>query len=246
MAMTTSVSSASSVWAIARREVRAYFTSPVGYVVLALFLFLAGVFFATIVRDTRTAAMIGPFSNIIVLLLFLSPIITMRLFAEEKKLGTLELLMTKPVNDWAVVVGKFLAALFYVLLMLVPTAIYVGVLFRYGNPDLGPILTGYLGVVLVAISFVSLGMFASVLTENQIIAVVLSFVFLLVFWVIDSLIGATATFAGATAFGYLSLSTHFDDFLRGVIDVKDVVYFVSFVAFWLFATTKVLGSRKWK
>ena len=238
-------SSTRALWTITRRELRAYFTSPIGYVVIALFLFAAGFFFSSILLNYRQASMQITFQNIAVLLLFLTPIITMRLFAEEKKLGTLELLMTKPVNDAAVVLGKFLAAALYMIIMLAPTVVYAAILFRYGNPDLLPLLSGYLGVVLLGLAFLALGSFASVLTENQIIAVVLSFVFLLFFWAIDFLGGAVSS-SGTGIFTYLSLRDHLDDFLRGVIDTKDILYYLSFVIFWLFATTKVLGIRKWR
>ncbi len=231
--------------AVLMRELRAMFTSPVGTVVLALFLVLAGFFHAALLFTYREASMEGTFQNMTVLLLFLTPIITMRLFAEEKKLGTLELILTRPVRDTSFVLGKFFAAVAYLLILLIPTAVFAAVLFRYGNPDLYPLLSGYLGVLLIGIAFLALGTFASVLTENQIIAVVLSFAFLLLFWAIDALAG-TVSGASSSVISYLSLRTHLDDLLRGVIDVKDILFYLSFTTFWLFCTVKVLEVRKWK
>lgn len=238
-------SAVSVLSAIVRRELRATFTSPVGYVVLALFLFLSGFFHTAILFSFREASMEGTFQNMTVLLLFLTPVITMRLFSEEKKLGTLELLMTRPVRDTSVVLGKFLGAAAYLLIMLLPTAVFAAVLFRYGNPDLLPLLSGYLGVFLIALAFLALGTFASALTENQIIAVVLSFAFLLFFWAVDALAGSLSG-ASSSVLSYLSLRTHLDDLLRGVIDVKDILFYLSFIVFWLFTTVKVLEVRKWK
>lgn len=155
---------------IAKKEIKSYFSSAVAYVVFAMFLILSGYFFSVILLVTKNASLEGALYNTTITLLFLIPLITMKLFAEERKLGTLEILMTKPVRDFEVVLGKFLGSLFFLLIMFSSTLVYVFILFKYGNPDVGPIWAGYLGLFLLGACFLAVGIFASTLTENQIIA----------------------------------------------------------------------------
>jgi len=230
---------------IAHKELRSYFASPVAYVVFVLFLILSGYFFSAILFVTREASLTGVAYNMIITLLFLIPLITMKLFAEEKKLGTLEILMTKPVKDFEAVLGKFFAALSLFGLMLLSTFVYVLILFKYGNPDVGPIITSYFGVFLCGMAFIALGIFASTLTENQIISAVIGFSFILLLWILNWL----ASYVGESMqnlLNYLALSTHLDDFIKGVVDIKNVSYYLSFVVFWLFASIKAIEVRKWK
>jgi ABC-2 type transport system permease protein len=234
-----------NIFIIAKKELRSYFTSPIAYVVFAMFLILAGYFFSAILLITKEATFMGAAYNIMITLLFLIPLITMRLFAEERKLGTLEILLTKPVKDFEVVLGKFLASFSFLILMLLTTGIYIFILFKYGNPDLGPILSSYLGLTLVGASFLALGIFASTLTENQIIAAVTSFALILFLWIMNWISGQLGI-GQEGVLSYLSLSSHFDDFLRGVIDLKSIVFYLSFIVFWLFATVKSIEVRKWK
>jgi len=187
----------------------------------------------------------GVFDNSMVIFLFVVPLITMRAYAEEKRSGTIELLMTSPITDFQIVIGKFLGAMSLYGAMLGVTLIHIGVLFAYGNPEWKPILTGYLGLVLLGGCFVSVGLFFSSLTKNQIVAGMFTFVVLLLLWVI----GWIGNFSGPTVerlTSYLSLTSHVDDFLRGVIDSQHVVYYLSFITFGLFLTAKAVDSERWR
>lgn len=237
----------SNIFIIAKKELKSYFNSAVAYVVFAMFLVLSGYFFSVILLVTKNASLEGALYNTTITLLFLIPLITMKLFAEERKLGTLEILMTKPVRDFEVVLGKFLASLSFIFLMFLSTGVYVLILFKYGNPEIGPMWSGYLGLFLVAACFATLGIFASTLTENQIIAAVLSFAFILLLWIANWISGQLELNAKVDEFlSYISLAGHFDDFVKGIIDLKSIVFYISFIVFWLFAATKSIGVRRWK
>lgn len=234
-----------NILTITKKELRSYFVSPIAWVVFALFLVLSGFFFSTIFFLSKEASLRGTSYNMIITLLFLIPLICMRLFAEEKKLGTLEILMTKPVRDIEVVMGKFLSAVLLFAAMLATTFVYVIILIKFGTPDMGPIYTSYLGIFLCGLAFISLGVFASTLTENQIIAAVVSFAFILLFWIL-SWVSSQLSTGASEIISYLSISEHFDDFVKGIIDLKDVVYLLSFILFWIFLTIKSIEVRKWK
>lgn len=232
-----------NVLAIAERELRAYFASPLAYVIIALFLAMSGFLFGAILNATREASLSGLIQNVSVLFLFIVPAISMRLLAEEVRTGTVELLLTNPVQEWEVVIGKFLGALALMIVMLILTLLYPAFLFIFGNPDRGPILTGYLGVVLQAASFLAVGLWASSLTQNQIIAAVLAFGLLLILWLSDSLgqfLGGTV----GTIVSYISVNNHFSDFPRGVINTKDVIFYLTIVAAGLGLSTLMLQNRR--
>ncbi len=234
-----------NVLAVAERELRSYFLSPVAYAVMALFLLLAGYLFFGGVNQSRQATLTGLTQNMSVLFLFIIPAISMRLLSEELRTGTIEVLMTNPVEEWQVVTGKYLASLGLVLLMLALTAIYAVFLLVWGTPDRGPILTGYLGVVLQAAAFLSVGLWASSLTQNQIVAALVAFALLLVFWlseVLGQFLGGTA----GTIVSYVSIVNHFNDFVRGVVNTKDVVYYLTLVAAGLVLSTLSLQSRRYR
>jgi ABC-2 type transport system permease protein len=241
-----------------------YFTSPVAYVVLFFFLLISGYFFASIfsffgllsmqsamnpalARDLNvTEGVIRPlFTNISVILLFLMPMLTMRLFAEEKKSGTIELLLTYPVRDGEVLMGKYVAALALYTIMLALTALYPGMVAAFASLEPGPLITGYLGLFLLGATFLAIGVLASSLTENQIVAAFANFGVLLVFWVI----GWSADLAGP-AWGkflaHLSILEHFENFARGVIDTRDVIYYLNFTVLCLFLTLRSLESKRWR
>jgi ABC-2 type transport system permease protein len=252
------------IWPIYKKELRLYFTSPVAYVLLTIFLLIAGWFFYTIFsfftrasmqmamnpqmgRDLNvTESVLRPlFSNMSVILLFLMPLVTMRLFAEERRAGTIELLLTYPVRDGAVLVAKYLAAFTLYGLMIAGTLLYplLMVVFR-AQPEWGPLATGYLGLLLMGGMFLAIGVFASSLTENQIVAAVVSLGIGLMFWIISW----PADFVGgwlATVLTHLSMLEHTDTFTKGVIDTKDVIYFVDFIALGLLLTLRSLESRRW-
>jgi ABC-2 type transport system permease protein len=190
--------------------------------------------------------LIGPLlMNATVILLFIFPLITMRTYAEEKRSGTMELLLTSPVTDLQIILGKFLGAMGLYAAMLAVTMIHIGLLFLYGNPEWKPIATGYLGLLLMGGCFISVGLLISSLTRNQIVAGMATFAVFLMLWVINWI----SSFVGPTAqnvLTYLSITEHFDDFAKGVIDTKHLVYYASFMAFGLFLTMKSVDSERWR
>ena len=234
-----------NIWAIAQRELRSYFVSPVAYVVGALFVLISSVLFALILNQAQTASVQPLFANFAVIFLFIVPGLTMRLLAEEQRTGTLELLLTAPVRDYELVLGKFLGVFLLMLIMVAITLVYPGILLLAGNPDRGPIASGYLGVILQGAAFLAIGLFASSLTQNQIIAALLAFVILLLLWLADGLSQMTGGRIG-DLFRFLSITRHFDDFPRGVIDSRHIVYFLSVIAAALFFTVQSVQARRWR
>lgn len=252
------------IWPIFKKELRLYFTSPVAWVVLTIFLLIGGYFFYSIFafftlasmqsamnpamgRDLNvTDSVMRPlFSNISVILLLLMPLVTMRLFAEERRSGTIELLLTYPVRDGAVLAGKYLAALALYAIMIGLTVVYPGIVVYFARLEWGPVLTGYLGLLLMGAAFIAVGIFASSLTENQIVAAIITFGVLLIFWIL----GWSADYAGGTTgrvLQFLSINEHNESFSRGVLDTKDVLYYVNFIALGLFLTLRSLEARRWK
>ena len=252
-----------NVWTIAYRDFKAYFTSPIAYIVIAGFLAIMGwMFFFNLSHfnlqnmqyqqmnmgkaASITEGIIGPlYGNMNVIFLFLVPFITMRLFAEERKAHTIELLMTAPVTLTQIIFGKFLSSFLLVLVMLSLTLIYPVVLFLTGNPELGPIVTSYLGTLLLSGCYLSIGILFSSVTENQIVAGALTFAAGLFFW----LISWAAQSVGSTmsdVLTYLSLINHYRNFSMGVLNSSDVVYYLSFIGVGLFLTHRVLDSFRWR
>jgi ABC-2 type transport system permease protein len=252
-----------NVLAMAGKELRGYFASPIGYVLVGFYALLFGWFFYTLVayfeRQSMQMAAGGPGSalnvnqmlvspllmNATVIMLLVFPLITMRTYAEEKRSGTMELLLTSPITDLQIILGKFLGALALFAAMLGVTLVHMAVLFVYGTPEWKPIATGYLGLLLMGGSFLSLGLFISSLTKNQIVAGMITFSVFLLLWVINWV----STFVGPTAqtvLNYLSITQHFDDFAKGIIDTKHVVYYLSFIATGLFLTMKSVDSERWR
>ena len=250
---------------VLRKELRLYFGSPVAWVVTAFFLLISGWFFSQIfffyTLQSMQAAMnpmmaggsLNPtdsimrplFNNMAVVLLFFVPMLTMRLFAEEKRAGTIELLLTYPVRDGEVLVGKFLAAGAVYAFLLVFTLLYPGMLAYFARVEWGPILTGYLGLLLLGGAFLSVGVLISSLTENQIVAGFVTFGVLIGLWVI----GWGADQAGGpwrVVIQHLSIIDHLDSFGRGVLETKDVVYYASLTALALFCTLRSLESKRWR
>jgi len=237
-----------STLAIASKELRTYLASPMAYVVTALFLFMSGLFgFASDLTSTQLARLDGFFEFASFLLVLLAPILTMRLLAEEQKLGTLELLLTAPVRDHEVVLGKFLASVGILAAMLLTTFYYPVLLLFFAHPDIGPMLSGYFGLLLLGAALLAVGVLASSLTSNQIVAAVLGIGILLAFSFAHLILAFAQSVPGAAdLLTYLSLSTHFTDFVRGVIDTKAVVYYLSFIAVTLFFTVRSLETRRWR
>jgi ABC-2 type transport system permease protein len=251
------------IWPVYKKELRLYFTSPVAYVLLTIFLLIAGYFFYSIFafftrasmqtamnpgmgRDLNvTDSVLRPLiANMSVILLLLMPLVTMRLFAEERRAGTIELLLTYPVRDGAVLVSKYVAALTLYGVMLGGTLAYPAILLYFAKVEWGPLATGYLGLVLMGGMLLGIGIFASSLTENQIVAAVVAFGISLMFWIV----GWTAEFAGGplgAVLTHLSILEHNDTFAKGVIDTKDVLYYLDFTALFLFFTLRSLEARRW-
>lgn len=241
-----------NTWIITVRELKSYFVSAIAYAVGALFLLIVGFYFYNVTRASQQPSLGISlesilrffFSFVTTVLLFIGPILTMRLLAEEQRSGTLELLMTAPVRDWQVVVGKFLAALALLLFILIPTLSYLFLLSRFGNPDVTAALVGYLGLLLMGSAMLAIGTFTSSLTQNQVVAALLGLVLALGMWLLN-LAGGFLTGTLASVLEYLSPLSHFDDFARGVIDTTHVVYYLSVVVVFLFLATRVLESRRW-
>ncbi len=254
----------SAVWTVAKKELRTYFTSPIAYVMITVFLVLVGFFFYSLVWWFNSQSMqmaqnpygaqqmninqmvFGPlFSNMSIILLLVIPLLTMRLFAEEKKIGTEELLMTSPVSVWQIIFGKFLASISVLLAMLALTGLLSLFTFIYGNPELKPVLNGYLGLFLMGSAFIALGLFFSSLTENQIVAAVLTFGALLLFWVLNWAASSASGF-WKDVLNYTSFFQHFENATQGILDTTDLIYYLSFSFFGVFLTHAVIQSRRWR
>ncbi|MFP6637170.1 MAG: ABC transporter permease subunit [Nitrospinaceae bacterium] len=251
-------------WIIAKRDLGSFFNSPIFYVVTTVFLLLYSFIFFNILNffsfqsfqagqlqamgmnlNLNEMVIEPSFHNMSVILLLIIPIITMRSFADEKKMKTFRLLLSSPVHLIEIILGKFLSCMIVVTLMVFISAYSVGFLFLLGEPELGPVITGYLGILLMAGCYVSVGICASSLTDNQIVAAVLTFGFSLFMWVI----GWGAQAAGPTTgqiLQYLSIVDHMERFLRGVVDTSDLVYYLSFILFSLFLCHRVLDSNRWR
>ena len=253
----------SNILTILRKELNSYFNSPIAYLVMAFFGLIAGYFFyvyvAIFVERGMQSQMMGRgmpmdvnewvirplLSNLSVIGLFLIPMLTMRLFAEEKRTGTIELLATSPVRDIEVIIGKWLAAVVLYACVLCISGLSVASLYLYGKPDLAPILTGYLGLLLQGASLLAIGTFISTTTRNQIIAAFVTFAVCLLLWVLDW-VSAYETAAWAKVIGYMSVITHFEPFSKGVLDTKDVIFYLSMIFFGLFLTARSMESLRWR
>jgi ABC-2 type transport system permease protein len=253
------------IWAIVKRELISYFASPIAYVILAIFSLLTGYFFYVRIQlynflslqfmryqGAIPALNIGNFiiqplyANLGVILLLLIPIITMKSYAEEKRNGTKELIMTSPVTLTEIVLGKFISACLVFITMLVLTLSVPFILGSYASSDTGIMITTYIGMFFLGASMISVGMFASSITENQIVAAVITFGILLLFWAIGW-VSHGASPAVSAFLVYISLiDQHFQDLLKGLIDTRDIVYYLSFVFFFLFLTHRVLESERWR
>ena len=235
-----------NTFAIAMKESRAYFTTPTAYIVGAMFLVLTGIFFVNDITAPFAEASVRGFINwASFFTLFLAPLITMRLLSEEQKMGTLELLLTSPVRDWEVVVGKYLAALSLYVVTIALTLYYVVLLYWFGDPDAGPIYSAYLGVILHGAAALAVGLLASSLTGNQIVSAVVGTAVLLTLSFIDEVADLVSGTTQDVLLG-LSMNDHLLDFRRGIIDTSNVAYFVSIAAVFIFLTIRSLETRRWR
>jgi len=252
-----------NTWTICRKELTSYFRSPIAYGVMAFFALIAGYFFYVAVvifvqrgiesslqgqeqpMDVNDWVIRPLFSNLSVIGLFLIPMITMRLFAEEKRSGTIELLVTSPVRDMEIIIGKWLAAMILYASMLGLSVLSVLFLFAYGKPDWKPVAVGYLGLLLQGGALLAVGTFISTWTKNQIVAGVAGFGVCLMLWVIDW-VSSFQTSVQATVLSYISVLQHFDSFSKGVLDAKDIIYYISAIFVGLFLTGRSLESLRWR
>jgi ABC-2 type transport system permease protein len=236
----------SKILIIAGKELKAYFTSPMAYLIAACYVGLTGYFFGTAMSKPFAEATIVDYLIPSTLILTLwAPLMTMRLFAEEERLGTLEVLLTAPVRDWDIVLGKYLASLVILAATIALTFYFAGLLFWLSDPDPGPILSGYLGLLLYGAAALAVGLFTSSLTSNQILAGTLAMSILLL---LNYIQGAAAILTGwpAGLVEAISLSHRFSGFSRGLIASADVVFYLTFTAFFLCCTVKALESHRWR
>ena len=254
----------SNILAIANKELRSYFNSPIAYAVIGFFAFAFGFMFLVYLYgfiDRSMQMSMGQMGmNTInvnqilirplvmqlgVIWLFLLPMITMRTYAEEKRSGTIELLLTSPITDVEIILGKFFGAYGLYIALLASTLPHMAILFYFGNPEWRPLVAAYLGLLLMGGAFVSLGLLISSTTNNQIVAGIVSFVVFLLLWII----GWFADSAGPTIgpiTSWLSITEHFDDFSKGIIDTKHVLYYLSLITFGLFLTAKSVDTERWR
>ena len=254
----------SNILAIAQKEMKGYFASPIAYIVIGFSAILYGWFFINLLyyfdRISMQAGggfggpqsvnvneqLISPlFLNVSVILLFTLPLVTMRTYSEEKRSGTIELLLTSPLTDFQIIMGKFLGAIALYVVMLAVTLLHIGVLFIYGNPEWKPIVTAYIGLLLLGGCFIALGLLISSLTNNQIVAGMVTFAVLLLLWTLNWM----SESSGPTTqkiLSALSITERFDDFSKGVLSVSHLIYYLSFITFGLFLTTKSVDSERWR
>jgi ABC-2 type transport system permease protein len=251
------------IWIICRKELGSYFVSPIAYILVTMFGVIFGFFFWSALQyfviagiEMQMRGQMFPMNlneqiirpllqNVSVIGLFFIPMITMRLFAEEKRTGTIELLATSPIRDLEIIVGKWLAAMLMYACLLLFTALNFAFLFKYGNPDWKPLAIGYLGLLLQAGALLAVGTFISTLTKNQIIAGAVTFGVCLLLWVI----GWPSEFETATwarVLSYLSVVTHYESFGRGVLDSKDAIFYLTAIFLGLFCTARSMESLRWR
>ena len=253
-----------NAWTIARRELNVYFTSPIAYIVLAMFGIIFGYFFfsaiAFFAQFSAQAAMnpgMGPpmnvnqfviqptLGNFTIILLFLIPMVTMRLFAEEQRSGTIELLLTSPLTDYEIILGKWIGAMLLYTSMLAVSMLNFAVLLIYTTLDFKALAAGYLGMLLMGGALLAIGAFISTLTKNQIVAGALTFGVFLMLWVLDWANQYSQSTIGKLC-AYLAIPPHFEQFSKGVIELKDTVYYLSAITLGLFLSKRSLESMRWK
>ena len=250
-----------NILAIAQKELRSYFASPMAYIVIGFFMLPFGVFFylylQSFVQQSPQMSQFGGAMNInqqvirgvlqnaSVIILFIMPMITMRTYSEEKRSGTIELLLTSPVSDFEIILGKFFGALGLYIAMLAVTLLYMGILFVWGRPEWRPLVAAYLGLLLMGGAFISIGLMISSTTNNQIVAGVITFVVFLMLWIVGWFADSSGPTIGPIT-SYLSITEHFDDFSKGIIDTKHVIYYLSLITFGLFLTSKSVDTERWR
>jgi ABC-2 type transport system permease protein len=231
---------------LARRELTGYFFSPIAYVIGAGFLMLSAGWFFLNLRMGGEASLRPLFDGMAVLMVLACPLLTMGLLSKEFDSGTIETLMTSPVTDTEVILGKFLGVILFYLVLLASTVLLMGPILIYGRPDFGVAAMGYLGMVLLGAAYVSVGIFASTLTRHQIVAAIVAIGILAFFVVLMGVVVRVGRWPWTLLASHLNVMAYFKDFSRGVLDTRGVVYFVSATALFLFLSVKTLESRRWR
>jgi len=235
-----------NILTIFKKEFFGYFTSPMAYIFLVVFSLVNGYFFSNMFFLIGQSDLRALFNIIPMVYLFFVPAITMSLIAKEKNLGTMEIICTLPIKDYEFVIGKYLAAISLIITGLIFTDIHVMTLYRFGtNIDYGALITGYIGLFFVGAVYASIGTFASSLFDNQVVAFIIGVFIVLMFFLFDKLLIFVPSFLAGTI-QYISVDYHFSNISRGVIDSRNLIYFLSVIGVFLFATVQVLNSRKWK
>lgn len=229
---------------IFRREMFAYFYSPVAYIVISVFLILTGWFFTSEMFLANDSSLRSVFGIIPFIFIFFVPAITMRLISEEKKSGTIELMFTMPISDLEIVLGKYFAGLGLLVVAILFTIPYALTIMVLGYPDVGMLVCGYLGLILMGAAYVSIGVFASTISRNQVVAFIVAFVIIFVLWLINKFLMLIPP-AIAPVLQYLSIDYHYENINRGVIDSRDITYYLSIIVFMLALAKTALESRKW-
>ena len=231
--------------AIYKREMRSYFTSPIGYVYICAYLFAMALFFKMYMLDQGISNVVYFFGGSLIIYMFLVPILTMRLFSEEKKTKTDQILLTSPVSVTGIVLGKFLAAFSVFVIGLLPTGISIGILAQYGSISVGLTIGNYIGILMLGMSFVALGCFLSSVTESQVVAAVLSFTVMMCLYFLDTLASSVNSEFVTKVVNFISLYDRYTDFTSGLFSLSSVVYYLSVTVIFLILTARMIEKRRW-
>jgi len=235
----------SGVWPIFRREMKFYFDSPLAYIVIIIFLLFTGWFFMSNFFVVAQADLRVIFGVIPFVYLFVTPAITMRLIAEERKSGTMELLVTMPISDLSIIIGKYLASVVLLAAMVVPTLLYAVTATSLGDMDIGSTLAGYIGLILLGAAYLAIGTFGSSLTDNQVVAFIVSWLFVFFFFLLDKILFLLPAWL-VTPVEYLSIEYHFQNISRGVVDSRDLIYYLTLIGVALFLSARSIAARRWR
>jgi len=230
---------------LCKKELKDYFDSPIAYIVITIFLLITGWFFFSDLFLVNQASLRNLFSIVPFIFMFFVPAVTMRLISEEKRSGTIELLLTLPVRDHEIILGKFLAGMILISVAVILTLVYTLTLSGLGDLDAGSVVAGYIGLIFLGATYVSVGVFTSSLTQNQIVAFITSFLFIFILFMLNKVLIFVPSFL-ASFFEYLSVDYHFSNISRGVIDSRDLIYYLSIIFLFLFLSVRALESRKWR
>ncbi len=230
---------------LCKKELKGYFDSPIAYIVITIFLLISGWFFFSDLFLVNQASLRNLFGIVPFIFMFFVPAVTMRLISEEKRSGTIELLLTLPVRDHEIILGKFLAGMILISVAVILTLVYTLTLSGLGDLDAGSVVAGYLGLIFLGATYVSVGVFTSSLTQNQVVAFITGFLIIFILFMLNKVLIFVPSFL-ASFFEYLSVDYHFSNISRGVIDSRDLIYYLSIVFLFLFLSVRALESRKWR